>query len=191
MLFLLAALAGAAFLIFKAFKTPPKAAPEPAGLTGLQKVVSDVGAVVGTAGAAVSVGAKVAGLLGIGKAATGSALAATATTQAATTGVAASTGGGSSAIGGAASGLGTAAATAGLLAAPFVLGPLLAKLIGGKSFEEWEAQLKREAAEQAALDSWLHLKNTEAANAAAARAERELIHGLASVNSGNVEGTLL
>ena len=189
--FLLIALAGAALLLFKAFKKTAPAVEQGSKLTGLQKVVSDVGAVVGTAGAAVSVGAKVAGLLGIGKAATGSALAATATTQAATTGLAASSGGGSTAIGGAASGLGTAAATAGLLAAPFVLGPLLAKLLGGKSFEEWEAQMAREAAEQAALDSWLHLKNTEAANVAAARAERELLHGLSSVNSGRTEGVML
>jgi len=44
-------------------------------------------------------------------------------------------------------GIGAALATAGLLAAPFVLGPTIAKLIGGKTFKEWEAE---QAAERAA-----------------------------------------
>jgi len=43
--------------------------------------------------------------------------------------------------------LGNAFLTAGLLAAPFTLGPLIANLLGGKTLEEWEAQMKLADAE--------------------------------------------
>ena len=51
----------------------------------------------------------------------------------------------------ASAGIGTALATAGLLALPFGLGPVLAKLIGGKTMAEWEAE--QAAARAAAIEA--------------------------------------
>ena len=192
--FLLISLAGAAFLLWKAF-SPAKdtKADKAESVTGLQKIVGGVAGVVATAGAAVKVGTEAAALLGIGKAAaTGTATAGSVTASGvgtASTGLSVPASGSASGLGAGGSALSTTAATIGLLAAPFILGPMVAKLLGGKTLQEWEAELAKKSLEERLLQAAIMKKAIADDAAARARAERDIIHGLGSVYSGNTEGT--
>lgn len=145
-LVLVAAAAGLAFFLFS---KPAQASPVEEGMAVTAGSGGGIGALI-VAGVKKVFGKVVALVTGGGAAAAtaGGATAAIGTTTLVGTDIALPAGG--AAVPGAATGLGTLAATVGLLASPFLLGPPLVKLIGGKTQAEWEAQVWEQTKEDIA-----------------------------------------